>query len=187
MAAGNVIRNIRAPGRVVIGPTQSFDTGTYPYGGTEVGKTTLAVLTNNGTPMLVPYESLGEIGAVLEPNRDITFSFFLRGWDDDAVEQLMAQGYIVGTQSQHAMYAEPGNTPGADAQARAVVLAYIPDDTIHVPGLLIYRGIPNFPSGLEISFQRGVELGVRVDVTCLRNGSDHIYRVGRIHDLQLSP
>ena len=186
MSAGSASRIIRSPGRIVINPTTAFATTAYPYGGTEIGKTRLCVLQPQGRPYRVEYESLGEAGDILEPNNQYTFACFIRGWDDDAVQKLLAGGYVAGSVTQHSVFSEPGTyTPGQSAIARAVILAYIPDDPIHVPGVLIYRGIPDWSEGSEIAFQRGDELGIPITVDCLRNASGNMLKVGRIADLAL--
>jgi hypothetical protein len=66
-----------------------------------------------------------------------------------------------------------------------VVLVYVPDDPVHVPGLLIYRGIPDLIDGAELAFQRGSELGIEMRVQCLRDTTGKIVKVGRLADLEL--
>ena len=184
MAAGNVARIIREPGRIVVNPT--IPGGAYPYGGVEIGKSNRCALLSQGTPFRVEYESLGEVGDVLEANKRYAFSCFLRGWDDDAVEQCLAGSYEAGSVSQHATFTEPGTrVPGSSALTRSVVLVYVPDDPINVPGLVIYRGIPDLIDGAELALQRGSELGIEMGVECLRDTSGRIFKFGRLADLQL--
>ena len=83
MDAGNVSRIIRAPGRIIIGPTNLA--AADPYGGTEVGKSNLCTLQSHGTPFRVESEALGEATDILEANKRFVFACFIRGWDDDAV------------------------------------------------------------------------------------------------------
>ena len=189
MAAGNVHRIIRGPGRVVINPTDEFDGNTYPYGGTQIGKTMQCVLAPQGRPLRVEYESLGEAGEILEPNKAWTFGCVVRGWDDDAIEALFtAEHYVAGSVSGHAVYVEPGTrVPGEKGTGRAVTLAYIPDDTIHVPAVLIYAGVPDWSETAELWFERNRELGLPLVVDCLRDSNDNILRIGRLPDLELTP
>ncbi len=194
MAAGNVARTIRAPGRLVVNPTEAFHGGTFPYGGTEVGRSNLCVVQPLGTMFRVEYESLGEAGDILEANNNYVFACFLRGWDDEAIELLFSGNYERGTITQHAVLHEPGRSddlassvPGASTLPRAMVLAYVPDDIVHVPGVLIYRGIPGWTEGAELVFQRGSELGLPLTVECLRTDIDNnILRIGRMADLMLA-
>lgn len=184
MAAGNVARIMRGPGRIVINPTD-FELA-YPYGGVEIGKTRACQLTPLGTPFRVESEALGEATDVLEANRNYLFTCFVRGWDDSAVEKLMSGGYTAGSVSSHAVYSEPGNVPGTSSIARAVILLYVPDDLINVNALLIYRGIPDFPEGAEFLWQHNEELGIPMNVDCLRDSRGNMLSIGRFADLSLT-
>lgn len=186
MAAGNVARTIRAPGRLVVNPTTAFASTAYPHGGTEVGFANQCIVQPLGTPLRIECEGLGEATDILEPNRSYVFTCFLRGWDDDAIEKCQAQSFVAGATSQHAVYRSPDNVPGASSIGRAVILAYIPDDPLHVPGVLIYRGIVDWSSGAEVVFQRGAELGLPLTVDCLRDASGSMLKIGRMADLILS-
>lgn len=169
----------------MVGPTNLATA--YPYGGTEVGKARLCVLQPRGTGFRVMSEGLGEATDVLESSNEYVFSCFLRGWDDDAVAQFFSGGYTAGSTSKHAVWAEPGTTtPGASALGRAVVLLYVPDDVIHVPAVLIYRGVPDWTPGSELALQRGEELGLPVTLECLRDANDNILAVGLLADLSLT-
>lgn len=200
MASGNVARIIRAPGRLVVGPTDL--SAAYPYGGTEVGKTNVCVLQPQGSVYRVEYEALGEIGDILEADVRYVFACFLRGWDDDAVSLLMSGRYVAGSTTQHATLQEPGpnglaydsgggawtgsRVPGSSALDRAVVLLYVPDDLIHVPALLVYRGVCEWSDGAQVAFQRREELGIPLTVDCVRDTNDNIVRIGRLADLSLT-
>ena len=187
MASASSSRIIHSPGTVIVNPTQAFSGGTYPYGGKILGKTNACVLQLSGTAFRVEYESLGEAGDILEPNNSYQFGCFFRGWDDDAVEEMLASGFETGAVTQHAVWHSPGNvTPGASTIQRAVILVYVPDNLIDVPAILIYRGIPEFTEGAEMSFQRVEELGLALTVDCLRDANDNILRVGRLPDLSLT-
>lgn len=186
MASGNVARILRVPGRVVINPTTAFLGGTYPYGGTEVGKASQCLLQPLGTSFRVEYESLGEVGDVLEANNRWMFTCFLRGWDDDAVELLLAGGEETGEHTQHRAFHVPGNVqPGASALKRSVSMVYVPEDPETAPAVLIYRGVPDWTEGAEMAFQRGSELGIPLSIECLRDSGCNTLRVGRLVDLSL--
>jgi hypothetical protein len=186
MAAGDIARVLRAPGTLVVNPTQEFDGNTSPYGGTEIGKANLCVLQPLGTSFRVESEALGEATDILEPNNQYVFSCFLRGWDDDAIEILRGDLYQEGDVTQHAFLEIPLAVPGTSAISRAVVMVYVPDDLIHVPGIVIYRGIPMWTDGAELAFQRGEELGLPLTVDCLRDHGGNMVRAGRLPDLLLS-
>lgn len=183
MASGNISRVIRGQGRIVINPVNL--NAVYPHGGTEVGKTNLCVLAVLGQTLRIDCEGLGEATDVLTRNNQYVFSCFLRGWDDDAVEQLLKPNYVKGAVSGHAVYQEPGaKAPGESSLDRSVILLYVPDDLIHVPAMLIYRGIPNWSDGSEFAFQReDEEIGLPLAVDCLRDDDDKILKIGRFADL----
>ncbi len=185
MVAGNVARIVHAPGRVVVDPTNL--SAAYPHGGTEVGKTNAFALQPFGEVFRVEYEGLGEAGDILEANKSWRAAFFLRGFDDDAIEQLTSWGYVVGGVSQHATFNEPGNkVPGESALLRAKKVLYVPDDLIHTPAILIYRGVADWTVGAEIAFQRGEELGIPITVDCVRDTNGNMLTVGRFADLSLT-
>lgn len=185
MASGNVARVLRAPGTVYINPTNLGEDA--PNYGTEIGKTNVVAMQTLGTQFRVWSEGYGEATDILEANHEVVVSMFVRGWDDDAVELLLPDGYELGATSGHATFAIPGSAvPGASALARAVSVLYIPDDVLQVPALLVYRGVPDWTEGAELAFQRGSELGLPISFDCLRDGNDNILRIGRLADLSLT-
>ena len=184
MSAGAASRVLRFPGRLVVGPTDLTDP--YPFGGVEVGRTRTVVLQSLGGNFRVMAEGLGEATNVLESEHHWVFSCFLRGWDDDAVEQLFGDNFTLGTASRHATVNVPGAAkPGASALPRAKVILYVPDDVVHAPAVLIYRGVPDWSEGAELAFQRREELGLPLAVECVRDTSDRILSIGRLVDLTL--
>ena len=186
MAAGNATRVLRAPGKLVVNPSDL--TLAYPYGGTEVGKTRLVVLTSLGASVKVSSEGLGgEASDILERTNAYVFSCFLRGWDDDAVAKFFATNFVQGPVSGHAVFREPGNrVPGSTALARAVVLLYVPDDAVNNPSAIMYRGVPEWTDGADLAFQRQEELGIPLTVDLLRSDTGNILEVGRLVDLSLT-
>lgn len=186
MVAGKVQNILRSPGRLVVNPSTAFDTSSFPYGGLEIGKANAAVLQPLGTSFRPWYESLGEVGDVLEADNRYVFTCFLRGWDDDAVRELLAAGYHLGGLTQHSVFFEPGEaTPGASALKRAIRLLFVPDNQIHNPALFIYRGVPDWEEGAEIAYQRAEEHGIPLSVECVRDVNGNILRMGRLQDLPL--
>lgn len=186
MVAGNASRILRAPGRLVVNPSDL--TVAYPYGGTEVGKTRLVTLTSLGTAYRVECEGLGgEPSDILEAPARFVFSCFLRGWDDDAVEHFFADNFVQGAKTGHSLIREPGlRVGGSSALSRAVSLLYVPDDPIHAPACLVYRGVPDWNDGAEIAWQRNEELGIPLAVDCVRGTTGKIVEIGRLADLSLT-
>ena len=189
MAAGNVARVIRAPGRLVVTPTDLSTT--YPYGGTEVGKVNQVAVLPLGAPFLVEAEGLGGVTDVLEPNARYVVSLFLRGWDDDALQLLTVGEYVAGGTTQHSGFNVPGlRTPGQSAlesgNSREVTVLYVPDNLIDVPAVLIFLGIPGFTEGGELAFRRTDELGLPLSIECVRDSNGNILAIERFPDLSLT-
>ena len=186
MAAGSASRILRAPGRLVAAPTDL--SLAYPYGGTEVGKTRLVTLTSIDTTFRIECEGLGgEPSDILEGPQRFIFTCFLRGWDDDAVRHFLSRNYVQGDQSGHAVFRAPNSRfGGASALGRAVSFLYVPDDPVHAPACLVYRGIPDWSDGAEVAWQRGEELGIPLAVDCIRGATGKMVEVGRLADLSLT-
>lgn len=186
MSTGNSAKVIRAPGRLVVNPTQAFDGGTFPYGGVDVGRVNACALTSDGNSLQVEAEDLGEVVDVLEGNQRWAFACFVRGWDADALRLFQPDGYSVGEVSQHAVFSAPGSArTNSSALGRAVSLVIVPDDPVNVPALLIYRAVPDWTPGSEFAFRRGSELGIPITCQCVRDTSGRYLQIGRLVDLTL--
>jgi hypothetical protein len=185
MAAGNVARVLRGPGRVVVGPTDLGDD--FPYGGTQIGLTKMCVLKPIGTNFRVVAEGLGgEPTDVLHSQNEYVCGFFLRGWDDDAVRFFWPDNYSAGAVSGHTLYTVPGSmTAGGSMLSHAMKVLYVPDDPVHVPAMLIYSGIPDWSDSAEMALQRREELGLPVQLDCIRDPVGRILQIGMLADLTL--
>lgn len=185
MARGNPAHIVRAPGRIVVNPTDLSQP--YPFGGVEVGLTMGVRLQPLGSSFRVLSEGLGEATDQLEGNIRWVFAFVVRNWDDDAVRLFYSGGYSEGPVTRHALLSEPGfTTPGASALPRALTVLYVPDDRVNVNAALIYRGVPEWPEGADIAFERGVDQMLPVALECFRDSNNRIHRVGRLADFSLT-
>lgn len=179
-------RVIRAPGTVIVSPASLSPGSAGDYGGQIIGSTRVVALVPLGTPYRVECEGLGEFSDVLEANNRYVVNFFLRGWDLDAVANLLAGGFSVGSTTKNAVWLEPGTKdPGESAVGRSRVWLFAPDDTHNHPALIIRAGIPDFADGAELVFQRGEEFGLNMTLECLRNSSNQILDLGHSEDLTL--
>lgn len=189
MAAGNVATVMHAPGRLVVTPTTAFATGTFPFGGTEVGKVQMVLLTPVGQQPYRPWsEGLGAATDSLEPQHRWVVTTKLRGWDDDAIAQFFARSYSAGTESQRAVFSAPGTRlAGASQLGLALKIAFVPDDQVHNPGFILYRAVPHWGQSAEMAFQRRDELGIPLALECFHDESSpaRILKIGRMADLAL--
>lgn len=184
MALSNVNRIIRAPGRLVVAPTNL--SAAFPYGGKELGNTKLVVLSILGGSYKVNNEALGEITDVLDADKRFVFSCFIRGWDDDALQLLFADQYVVGSATGHAVYEEPGlSVPGSSAVDVARKLLFVPYDTVNVPALIMYRAVPDWGDNAQLVFNSSDDLGLAFAADLLRDASNRILKMGRLADLTL--
>ena len=185
MASADVVRTIRAPGRIVVAPSDLA--AVYPHGGTEVGLTRACVLQPLGQSFAVAAEGLaGSPTDILEPPHEYVFSCFVRGWSDAAVSRFFRDRYAAGAVSGHARYSAPSPPFGSSGLPYALTILFVPDDPIHVPAIVIYRGLPDWSENSEIAFQRVDELGLPLAVDCLRSDAGKILEVGMLADLSLT-
>lgn len=158
-----------------------------PYGGTVIGRVSMIALAQTGTNVVVQTEGLARVSEVLEGGIRWSLSFVLRGWDRDSVQLLFPDGYSEGSETQHAVFDSPGiQKPGSSALSRAVKILLVPDDAERNPGLIIYRGVPDWASNAEMLFQLPEEFVIPVSIECVQDSSGRILSIGRIHDLTVS-
>lgn len=182
MATGRPADTRFQPGRLVLNPT-SF-AGSFPYGGTEIGRHRELALTPVGNVVRVESEGLGGAIDILEGTNHHVVTFLSRGWDDDAVELLLAGGYEAGSATGHSKWDVPGSaSPGQSALSRAVSMLFVPDAIDTNPALLVYRGVPWLPDGFAIPFQRTEEFVIPFAVQCVRDGSGRTIEIGLLSDL----
>jgi hypothetical protein len=193
MATGNVARIIRAPGTVHLDP---LNVSGPAFGGVVAGHVNSIAFAMQGNEFEIENEALGEVTDVLEGDNRFAVSFFARGFDDDAIEKLVASNYVLGAVSGHAMMQQiktagefhlGSNVPGSATNTRGIKLLFVPDDTIHVPALLLYNAIPTFTEGAELLLQRTEELGLPITLRCLRDANGNTFQMGRLVDLDLTP
>ena len=182
----NSTRVMRVPGTLIVSPTDLTDAaGTGEYGGSIIGSTKDVDLTPIGEKYRVECEGLGRASDVLETDNRYVVNFFLRGWDKDAVSNLLSGGYSEGSVTGNAVWTGAGATPGGSALGRSRVWLIVPDDTHNHPALIIHVGIPDFADGAEVAFQRGKELGLDMTIDCWNNSSGQPFALGHLADLTL--
>ena len=184
--AANQIRFV--PGRLIVGPTQTYKGGVYPYGGTEIGLARGNTITSIGQEKVVFDELLGEPIDILAHTNEWVFTCFLRGTDDAARELLLGGNYSEGGTSRHGVLTVPGTrSPGQTLGDTAnVALTLVPDNLTHADAFMAYRAVPMWDDAAEIAFQRQEEFGIPLKFHLLRGSGGNTLRIGRLADIALT-
>ena len=186
MAEGLSSRILRAPSRVIVGPTNLSSAA--PYGGKYVGHTKSVALVTTRNLVRIEDEGLGEASDILESRNQYVFSCILRGWDDDAVELLFPGQYSAGAVSGRAIFKSPGTLlPGRSALSRGVKILIVPDDVDNAPACLMHRVVCDVADQSQLDWSAQNEFGLTLTGHCMRGASvSRIIEVGRLADLSLS-
>lgn len=185
MSAGQPEHIIRASGRVIVGPTDDFATGTFPYGGTQVGRVKQVRMRSLGTSKLIWDEGLGAVKDVGAPTNRWVISLLVRGWNPDAITQFYPGNREEGEITKHSVFRVPGTRiPGqSGGDSINIAVAFVPDNLLFANGFIAYRCIPDFDEAGELAFDRREEQVIHLTLECLLNGSGNILEVGRMPDL----
>jgi hypothetical protein len=191
MTSGLSQRIIHGPCNIIAGPTDLSDPnqdGKYGNGVVLGNVRMVSLVSSSPEPFEIENESLGEATDILNPAKRWAASFFCRGWDDDAVEQLLTDGTTAAeTVTQHRGFEVPGATvPGASALTRAKILLFVPEDPIHVPSLLLYSAVPFITPGASLDWARDSELGLPISCKMVRDSNANMFAIKLLADLSLT-
>jgi len=186
MAEGLSSRILRAPSRVIVGPTNLG--AVAPYGGKYVGHTKSVALVTTRNLTRIDDEGLGEASDILESRTQYVFSCVLRGFDDDAIELLFPGHHSTGAVSGRAVFQSPSSRlPGRSALSRGVKILIVPDDVDNMPACLLHRVVCEAADQSQLEWSAQQEFGMTISGQCLRGASvSRILDVGRLADLSLS-
>ena len=174
------------PGRLVANPTQEPSSGTFPYGGRELGSFSGFAMRSLGEPFVVEDEIAGAPDCILEPSSHWTLGVVLNGVDDDAQEILFPGNAEPGSRTRRARFDAPGRRrPGESAENRAVRLLFVPDALSHHRGVMVYRGFAFLADGAEIRFGRDERQTLAIAVHCLPDASSRVHRWALLRDVRL--
>ena len=186
MAAGNVAKIIKTPGKLLLNPTTDFSATFFPFGGTQIGLSQGCAWQSFGEPFRVYAEGLGQFTDELEPEKVFGFACTIRYWDKDAVRLLRPEGYTEGATTQHALYSEPGTVTPGQSRTSHVKLVYVPDDQANANGVILYNALPYWTPAAEVAFNRQTDQEMPLVFTAYANSSNNILRIGRIPDFSLT-
>ena len=147
---------LRVPGRLVINPTDL--TGTLPYGGTELGVVGETSLLPAQQAYLIRAE---EYGGVPVEAIQAGEAWALRSFDADALARVFSSAGSDAV-AQQPYVASPGTAVGTKVSARAVKLAFCPEDYDRHPFLILYSALPlvEETARLRLSGAAGLEIPV---------------------------
>lgn len=147
MALVDLTKIFQVPGRLVANPT-SF-AGSFPYGGTALGAARAITLVPGVKHKEVPIDPLGvQAAEVVYLGSSFRLVTTCRGFDPDAVSTVFpnvstpANG--VTSPAQRTIQDGTGVTTKAGTlrSAAAVELAFVAEDALEHPSVLLYRAIP---------------------------------------------
>lgn len=183
---------VRASGRLVTDPTDSDFTGTFPFGGTELGWSVSVTLRRVTEEFSILAEEFGSVPVeVLEAGEFWLAGAYLRTWDPDAIEAL-GNNTRTGTRTalpvlQLSHNLSGGRRAGQRVSDRAIKLLFYPDDVYRAQGWVMYTAAPLFDVASPFQFDAEEELGPRVLFVGLPSGSDlDVGEVGPLVDLGAS-
>jgi hypothetical protein len=184
MATPAARRLLRAPGRLVAGPSSL--SGSFPYGGTALGASRAVILKSYGAYYPVTAAELGgEPVEYLERGEIWGCQAFMRGADDDALAALFPNT-AAGATTQHKVVSGPGtNKAGFRVSARSVVLLFVPDDITRAPAWILYRACPMPAEPTDIQQSAKEEYGFDARFMGIRDTSSRVIAIGRLEDLSL--
>lgn len=176
---------IRAPGRLVISPTDL--TAAFPYGGTELGSVRQVTWTRFSVDFAIIAEEFGMPVEYNQAGEAWGISAFMRGQDDDFVSTLFPNA-SAGTVSQHQGYTWPGtNKAGSWRSADGVKLLFAPFNTTDVNAIILYRGIPLQEDAARMALDWGDEFGVPVVFMGILDTGGNGGQWRRLKDITVSP
>lgn len=195
MAADNVARVLRVPGRLAYGCDDL--TAAWPHGGTGLGATRAVVLMKTGGPYPVTCEAYGgEPVEYLEEGAVWGLSCTIRTVEDDALSQVF-RNTASGSTSQRRVVTEPGSVRAGNwMSTRALTpLVFTPEGATHAesatqpdvraPFIVLHRALPALRDDIEIPLERDQEWAVRVVFRGIRDSSGNILDFGPRVDLTL--
>lgn len=184
MAAGSNARVLRVPGRICANPTTT--SGSFPYGGTALGKTRgLTVQNLAGFFPITAWELGGAPVEYLHRGEAWMAHGFLWSWDNDAVA-LVWPNSAVGAITQHRRIVGPGTVkPGHRLSALSAKILFVPDDLTRAPAWILRKAVPMPKEGSSFVFDRDEDFGLEVAFMGIPDAQGDTFECGRFEDISL--
>lgn len=133
------LQALETPGRLVRNPT-SF-TGSFPYGGTELGLVRDVAWVLTETRSRITAEEYGcQVVGDLITSESFSVSFAMRGSDDDALAAIWPNS-AAGTKSQRRVLSGARHHGKLVENTLACALLFVPDNPEH-PAVILPRAVP---------------------------------------------
>ena len=187
MAAPNVAKIQRVPGRLIWNPT---DLGNAePYGGTYLGVTRAMEFEPGPKLRQIKSESLGSIKDVIYCGEEPKFYCVLRYPDSDALTQAAFKAIASGSQGIHWLFRPGGTTAntraGTSLESKGGKLLFSPRADDEHDMVLMYHAIPAIAETARLQHSIGVEYGLALVFYGAPDSSGRVYDTGRKANLVL--
>lgn len=174
------LQALETPGRIVKDPT-SFS-GSFPYGGTELGLVRDVAWTLTEVRTRVRAEELGvAVVGDLFAGEAFVLAFALRGQDDDAKAAVWPNTRVGARTQRRVLYGPGTRKPGALVENYAAcALLFVPDDPEH-DAVILPRAIPRRTEA-PVTCHLGAEKLQLVSWLALPGANGLAYEVGPMAD-----
>lgn len=182
MAAIDLARVLRVPGRLALNPGTIYP-GTYPFGGTALGKVSEVELDWGLRYVPVVAEEFGEAVEDLRVSELPLLAFTLEQWDSDTIQKIFPSVKTSGSPSGIGGIsringgARPGFVTALDP------ILFTPDDPRH-PGVLFHRPLPEVARPISFSLEEESFFFLLLRAT--RDSNGNVYQVDLLEHLSLT-
>jgi hypothetical protein len=186
MAAPNLSRVVRIPGRVIVNPTNLALP--YPYGGTELGIHRDVELRFNDEFHFPDAEEYANAIEGIYCGGTTELKCTVRGLDVDALRYL----FIDSTIGSYGILLEEGVFGAGAVRAGTLMssifnikIMFVPKDTDRHPCVLLYQAIPMIEPDSGIELQLKEEVGIEMRFRSLPDATGRTVAVGKLGALTL--
>ena len=171
--------SLRVPGRLVSAPTTT--SGSFPYGGTDLGHTAGGEWMPNQDVQPLPMEEYGQEPGEYQITHEAPVYFtVLRGM----YSAMMAKVFASSTSGSGA-YGVTGDDSRLGS-ASEFKLMFVPRDTANHPALIMYRAIPAFGLAAKLQLMVDREIGLAVAFYGIRHATLGIYEINALGSLTVT-
>lgn len=185
MASPNVVKIIRAAGRLIINPANL--TTPPAFGGTEIGIHRDVEIHFDPKFYPVTAEEWGHIPVdFVYCGQSAYLKAYARGMDVDALRLLWPFTPDAGNTLSDTPTQTSGTTrAGTLFSSKSVVLLFAPKDYVRHPAVIFYKAIPTIPEDISMPLSLAEELAFPIAYRAIPDSSGRTYAVGKMSGLSL--